>query len=98
MSDSVVTEELDPRAVNEGLLPEERGAVAKAVPKRVAQFTAGRVCARRALAQLGNTEPVPILMGEDRAPQWPAGYVGSISHTDTSVSYTHLTLPTKRIV
>ena len=45
-----------------GLMPEEAQLIKRAVPKRVREFTAGRVCARRALGQLGITG-VPILMG-----------------------------------
>ena len=36
-----------------------------------------------ALGRLGVAATTPILRGEDRAPIWPAGFVGSISHTDT---------------
>jgi len=63
------------------LLPEERQYVARAMSKRVQEFAAGRVCARAALAQLGYAA-VALPMGDDRAPQWPAGVTGSITHTD----------------
>jgi len=63
------------------LLEQEREAVAGAVDRRVAEFAAGRVCARAALSVLGFTE-LPLLPGADRAPQWPVGVTGSISHTD----------------
>ncbi len=54
----------------------------QAVPKRQAEFLAGRLCAHHALARLnGPTASIPA--GKDRAPQWPAGYVGSITHSDT---------------
>lgn len=79
---TVVTEEMDPRSVTGELLPPERPAVAGAVEKRVWQYTAGRICARRALARLGLPEETPIVMGGDRMPIWPEGFVGSISHTD----------------
>jgi 4'-phosphopantetheinyl transferase EntD len=59
--------------------PEEAAAVAGAVPRRVAEFAAGRAAARRAMAALG-LAPVPIPMGADRAPVWPEGLAGSISH------------------
>jgi 4'-phosphopantetheinyl transferase EntD len=62
------------------LLPEEEPDVAKAVEKRVREFTIARSCARRALGKLGLPE-VPILRGEKRQPLWPAGIVGSITHT-----------------
>ena len=63
------------------LLPSERECVAHAVEKRVREFAAGRLTARAALVALGH-EPVPLLIGPDRMPAWPAGVVGSITHTD----------------
>ncbi len=64
----------------ESLWPEERPLVAKAVPSRVRDFSLGRRCARAAMADLG-AEPAAILRGPDREPRWPAGLVGSITHT-----------------
>jgi enterobactin synthetase component D len=49
------------------------------VAKRQAEFLAGRVCAREALRRLNGSEVVPAV-GADRAPQWPAGVSGSITH------------------
>lgn len=72
---------LDPRPPQESLLPEEEPAVARAVERRRREFAAGRAAARRAMAELGlGARPVP--MGADRAPVWPEGVVGSISHSD----------------
>ncbi len=79
---NVVTEEMDPRSIEGGLLEPEEQAVAGAVAGRINQFTAGRVCARRALARLGVDAQTPILQGEDRVPIWPEGFIGSITHTD----------------
>ena len=62
------------------LYREEAVSVAKAVPKRVGEFAAGRLCARRALAEFGITG-VPLTMAPDRAPVWPESMVGSITHT-----------------
>jgi 4'-phosphopantetheinyl transferase EntD len=62
------------------LFPEEQAAVASAVDKRRREFALGRSLARRALAELGQP-PTPLLHGDDRAPVWPAGFVGSITHT-----------------
>ena len=61
------------------LYPEEAVSVVKAVPKRVGEFAAGRLCARRALAEFGITG-VPLTMAPDRAPVWPESMVGSITH------------------
>lgn len=66
---------VDPRV----LTPEEAAHVARAVPKRVAEFAASRACARRALAELGIPE-FALLVGPDREPLWPPGVVGSITH------------------
>lgn len=64
------------------LLPAERVALGeRAVPSRRRDFTAGRVCARRALAAL-DLPVTPVAAGADRAPVWPAGVVGAITHTD----------------
>lgn len=59
----------------------EQACVAQAVKSRVAEFACGRACARAALARLGLTA-VPIPAGPDRAPVWPAGFIGSISHSN----------------
>ena len=63
------------------LLPGEAAAVAGAVPARIAEFAAGRLAARRALAALGHPA-VAIPAGPDRAPCWPAGLAGSIAHAE----------------
>jgi 4'-phosphopantetheinyl transferase EntD len=64
--------------------PEEQAAVARAVPSRQHEFAAGRHCARQALQQLGlGAQDIPaITAGADRAPRWPVGTVGSITHDD----------------
>jgi 4'-phosphopantetheinyl transferase EntD len=61
------------------LFPEEELVIARAVDKRRREFTAGRVCARKALAMLG-VPPTPLLPGERGAPKWPLGIVGAITH------------------
>ena len=83
LSDDVETEEVDPHAAGGGLLRPEREAIEGAAQSRVEQFTAGRVCSRIALGRLGLAATTPIERGEDRAPIWPSGFIGSISHTDT---------------
>jgi 4'-phosphopantetheinyl transferase EntD len=52
----------------------------RAVPKRVGEFAAGRLCARRALQELGVAD-CPLRVGDDRQPVWPPAMVGSITHT-----------------
>ncbi|KAF1055092.1 MAG: Enterobactin synthase component D [Stenotrophomonas maltophilia] len=55
--------------------------IARSVAKRRAEYLAGRLCARAALQQLNGRAECPTL-GADRAPQWPAGTCGSITHSD----------------
>ncbi|SCL18431.1 4'-phosphopantetheinyl transferase family protein [Micromonospora inyonensis] len=52
----------------------------RAVESRRRDFTAGRVCARRAIAALG-LAPVPVPSAADRSPVWPTDVVGTITHT-----------------
>lgn len=59
---------------------EEECLSAAAVPKRRREFAAGRACAATAMADLG-IAPAPLLAGADCLPTWPAGVVGSISHS-----------------
>ncbi|MGJ4906125.1 4'-phosphopantetheinyl transferase family protein [Bradyrhizobium sp. HKCCYLS2058] len=61
------------------LFPEERAHIQAAVAKRRAEFATARILARRALASLG-ASPVALVPTPDRAPVWPPGYAGSISH------------------
>ena len=63
----------------EFLFPAEEKLLGRAVPKRRAEFTTARGCARRALTQLG-FPPVPILSEPSGAPVWPDAVVGSITH------------------
>lgn len=53
----------------------ERHAIARAIPRRQREFAAGRQAARLAMR---NALCVP--MGPDRAPVWPSGWTGSITH------------------
>lgn len=62
-----------------GLFPAERALIDRAVPGRRAEFAGVRWCARRALARLGRPAAA-ILPGESRAPCWPSGIVGSMTH------------------
>src|SRR5215469_16812348 len=61
------------------LRPAEAAIVARAVEKRRAEFATGRACAHAALDAWGAPD-APLLPGPDRAPLWPDGFVGSISH------------------
>jgi len=54
--------------------------MAGSIPARRREFAWGRFCARAALMQMGIGETA-IARGPDGAPIWPAGIVGSITHT-----------------
>src|ERR1700722_6775796 len=58
----------------------EEAAIARAVPRRRAEFATGRRLAREALARLGC---LAASLPPDSAgmPQWPTGFVGTISHS-----------------
>ena len=55
-------------------------AIRQATQKRQREFLAGRWCAEQALRRLG-AGSIRVAMAEDRAPIWPDGVVGSITHT-----------------
>lgn len=73
----------DPSAAPDGTQPLPV-ALQTAIPRRQTEFLAGRSCAALALSDAGS----PVLtvdINPDRSPIWPAGFVGSISHTGTEV-------------
>lgn len=67
------------------LFDEERALAAALAGKRREAFTTGRWLAQQLQRQvLGKAAAVN--RGEDRAPIWPSGCIGSITHTDTLVA------------
>lgn len=74
------------------LLPPEGAHLAQAVQKRRQEFAAGRDAAHRAMEALG-LPAAPIPVGEDRAPTWPEGPTGSISHSNTLAAAAVTTQP-----
>ncbi|MGB8814407.1 MAG: 4'-phosphopantetheinyl transferase superfamily protein [Paracoccaceae bacterium] len=54
-----------------------------AVPARQSEFSAGRAAARAAMAELG-LSPATIPSRPDRAPDWPKGCLGSITHSKSA--------------
>lgn len=58
------------------------GSLATAVLKRKVEFAAGRFCAAQALQKQGYRGQETLGIGLHRAPVWPDGYLGSISHAD----------------
>lgn len=78
--DTVAMAWADPTAPMPRLLGDEVLAIDHVAPARAREFAAGRYAARLAMEQLGHA-PRPILQGQDRAPVWPHGLTGSITHT-----------------
>lgn len=67
------------------LTASEQASIAPMAPTRLAEFAQGRMHARSALARLGlATASIPV--GRNRAPLWPAGFVGSISHVPSDAA------------
>jgi len=55
-------------------------------PKRQLEYAAGRTAARQAIKENGHKPEFPAI-GDGREPIWPAGLVGSITHTsDTAMA------------
>ncbi|GAA2642658.1 4'-phosphopantetheinyl transferase [Dactylosporangium fulvum] len=81
LPDFVAVETASEADYNGELLPAEAaGLSARAVESRRREFTAGRVCARRALRRLG-IDGHSLPASDSRAPIWPPGTTGSITHT-----------------
>jgi 4'-phosphopantetheinyl transferase EntD len=80
LPEGVVAEEALPALLLDELYPEERAQVVRAVDKRKAEYSTARVLVRRALSRLG-APAAPIVNDDERCPVWPAGIVGSITHT-----------------
>lgn len=79
-STEVLSAEAVPEIRRSEIYDEEWECVARAVPKRQAEFCMARICARRLLSQFG-FDNYPLLPDRDRSPRWPQGIIGSISHT-----------------
>jgi enterobactin synthetase component D len=50
--------------------------------RREREFAAGRRCAARALLDAGARD-LAVGISPDRSPRWPAGFVGSITHSES---------------
>lgn len=60
---------------------DEESTLKRAIPSRLIEFRAGRTAARLALRNLG-WPSVALPVGDGRAPIWPQGICGSISHSN----------------
>ena len=75
--------DIDPRHYNalQELIPIQFNLSPAACAKRKNEFYSGRWCAVQSLIKK-NESDLSIQIGKDRAPIWPKGVVGSISHSD----------------
>lgn len=83
----------DPHQPQPNPFPEEAAGLSpRAVDKRRREFAAGRAVAHQAMRDLGHP-PMAVPVSEKRAPIWPQGLTGSISHTQgcamAAVAYTN---------
>lgn len=80
---SVTFDELDlsDEAALAALHPVEAEQISGAVVGRRVEFAAARACAREAMTRLG-VPTGPIIRGGRGMPVWPAGVVGTLTHTD----------------
>lgn len=78
----VLTAEIGDAAIA-SLTPPEAACVARAVHKRRREFATGRFLARYALDHYFGIRDFDLLRADDRAPVWPSGVAGSVSHTDS---------------
>jgi 4'-phosphopantetheinyl transferase EntD len=72
----------DPRASHHRPLAQESGATVRMSPIRRRAYAAGRVAAHDCMTGLGRNVQ-PVLTTPDRAPLWPEGLTGSISHSQS---------------
>ena len=77
----VAAAELDETPAPALLHPQEMACVNHCAEKRILDFTAGRLCARSALEELG-IRAFPLLTTREGPPLWPTAVIGSITHTE----------------
>lgn len=75
----VITKQTYIHDIIDPLYPEENNIINNAIDKRIAEFRAGRICAKQALSEL-EVINFPVLQGIHREPLWPNHIVGSLSH------------------
>ncbi|MEZ5767103.1 MAG: 4'-phosphopantetheinyl transferase superfamily protein [Paracoccaceae bacterium] len=81
--DPVTVAVTDPRIAYPSAFPAELDELPRAVETRRREYIAGRIAAHRAMEKLGLSAR-PVLSTRARAPSWPRGLTGSISHTATT--------------
>lgn len=71
----------DPWMWDKPVCDAEESLISRAVEKRKREFRAGRNCSH-ALFKQHQVNCLALLRGTQREPAWPAGWIGSISHTE----------------
>ena len=61
----------------------EAASIVDAVPKRRREFATARALAREGLERFFGLHDFNLLNDKDRAPIWPQGIAGSLSHSST---------------
>ena len=79
LPEGIVAVRADADVARDAAHPDEFRRAETMGPKRRHEFLLGRACARRALSRL--IEDFALLSDADRAPIWPDGIVGSITHS-----------------
>ncbi len=78
--DDVLVAEGDPNLLPIALFPEEEAQIGRAVDKRIREYGAVRGLYRSLLPAVGRA-PSALVNADDRAPVWPEGLSGTITHT-----------------
>lgn len=66
--------------VLDSLTPKEIESISPAIQSRLIEFAAGRKIAKNILKRLGHDTIHDLISNLDGQPNWPQGFVGSISH------------------
>ncbi len=82
LPDTIGAGSADPRLPQPEPWPGESRLGPNSAEKRRREFAAGRAAARAAMSSLG-LPAAAVPSGADRAPVWPAGLCGSVSHCDS---------------
>ena len=78
----LVSTEFDPALLQPSDFANTGIGAISGVSKRQTEYLAGRLCARSAIAAVSGQALLPTTTAESRAPKWPEGICGSITHGD----------------
>lgn len=72
--------------VSDAVAVELPDTIRRCAPRRQATFAAGRVAAQEALRKAGFRSAAPPGINDNGLPDWPLGWLGSISHGDDTAA------------